>query len=114
MLLSMEYRDYDIMAHGYGNIAFTDYGKEKMAERFLDEFGDDLIGTADLQSIWTAVKNTWNWPVKESPSMWAATAAGSGVGDWHPDPPWDRFRGLLRFQGPDENSKDAEGGEGVY
>lgn len=41
LLLSMEYRDYDIMAHGYGNIAFTDYGKEKMAERFLDEFGDD-------------------------------------------------------------------------
>lgn len=41
LLLSMEYRDYDIMAHGYGNTAFTDYGKEKMAERFLDEFGDD-------------------------------------------------------------------------
>ena len=41
LLLSMEYRDYDIAAHGYGNTAFTDYGKEKMAERFLDEFGED-------------------------------------------------------------------------
>ena len=45
LLLSMEYRDYDIMAHGYGNTAFTDYGKEKMAEQFLDEFGaDDWYG----------------------------------------------------------------------
>lgn len=41
LLLSMEYRDYDIMAHGYGNTAFTDYGKEVMAERFLPDFGDD-------------------------------------------------------------------------
>ena len=41
LLLSMEYRDYMITAHGYGNTAFTDYGKEKMAERFLDEFGED-------------------------------------------------------------------------
>lgn len=41
LLLSMEYRDYDILAHGYGNTAFTDYGKEKMAEQFLDEFADD-------------------------------------------------------------------------
>ena len=45
LLLSTEYRDYDILAHGYGNTAFTDYGKEKMAERFLDEFGaDDWYG----------------------------------------------------------------------
>ena len=45
LLLSTEYRDYDIMAYGYGNTAFTDYGKEKMAERFLDEFGaDDWYG----------------------------------------------------------------------
>ena len=41
LLLSMEYRDYDIMAHGWGNTAFTDYGKEVMAERFLPDFGDD-------------------------------------------------------------------------
>ena len=41
LLLSMEYRDYDIMAHGYGNYVFTDYGKEIMSERFLDEFGSN-------------------------------------------------------------------------
>ena len=41
LLLSMEERKYDIMAHGYGNTVFTDYGKEKMEERYLDEFGDD-------------------------------------------------------------------------
>lgn len=41
LLLSMEERDYNIMAHGYGNTAFTDYGKEMMAERFLGYFGDD-------------------------------------------------------------------------
>jgi len=41
LLLSMDEREYDIMAHGYGNTAFTDYGKEKLADSFLDEFGDD-------------------------------------------------------------------------
>lgn len=41
LLLSMEYRDYDIMAHGYGNYVFTDYGKEVMADRFLPDFSDD-------------------------------------------------------------------------
>lgn len=41
LLLSMEERQYDIMAHGYGNTAFTDYGKEVMAERFLDDFAND-------------------------------------------------------------------------
>ena len=41
LLLAMEERQYDIMAHGYGNTAFTDYGKDVMAERFLDDFGSD-------------------------------------------------------------------------
>lgn len=41
LLISMEERDYNIMAHGYGNTAFTDYGKEKLADSFLDEFEDD-------------------------------------------------------------------------
>ena len=40
LLISTEYRDYDIMAHGYGNIAFTDYGKDKMVERFIGDFGE--------------------------------------------------------------------------
>ena len=35
LLLSMEYRDYDIFAHGYGNYAFTDYGKERIADHIV-------------------------------------------------------------------------------
>ena len=41
LLLAMEERQYDILAHGFGNIAFTDYGKDVMAERFLDDFAND-------------------------------------------------------------------------
>ena len=41
LLLSMEDRDYTLIAYGYGNTAFTDYGKDKLAETFLDNFGDD-------------------------------------------------------------------------
>ena len=41
LLLSMDEREYDIMAHGYGNTAFTDYGKEMMADGFLPYFGND-------------------------------------------------------------------------
>ena len=37
LLLSMEYRDYDIFAHGYGNDAFTDYGKELIADDIVPE-----------------------------------------------------------------------------
>ena len=38
LLLSMYDRDYDIVAYGYGNTAFTDYGKERVAEEFKDDF----------------------------------------------------------------------------
>ena len=38
LLLSMHDRDYDIVAYGYGNTAFTDYGKERVAEEFKDDF----------------------------------------------------------------------------
>ena len=41
LLLSMQEREYDLMAHGYGNIAFTDYGKDVMAQRFLGYFAND-------------------------------------------------------------------------
>ena len=41
LVMSMKERDYDIMAHGdFGNYAFTDYGKSKLARFFLDYFGD--------------------------------------------------------------------------
>lgn len=42
LVLSMDDRDYDLDATGsFGNRAFTDYGKQVMADRFLDYFGDD-------------------------------------------------------------------------
>lgn len=41
LVMSMKERDYDIMAHGnFGNSAFTDYGKDKLADSFLDYFAD--------------------------------------------------------------------------
>ena len=41
LIMSMKERDYDIMAHGdFGNYAFTDYGKERLAASFLDYFAD--------------------------------------------------------------------------
>ena len=41
LLLSMAERDYTLIAYGYGNTAFTDYGKDKLTKVFLDDFGDD-------------------------------------------------------------------------
>lgn len=41
LLLSMAERDYALIAYGYGNTAFTDYGKDRLADVFLDNFGDD-------------------------------------------------------------------------
>lgn len=41
LMLSMAERDYTLIAYGYGNTAFTDYGKDKLADAFLDDFGDD-------------------------------------------------------------------------
>lgn len=40
--LSMSERDYDLDAHGsIGNYAFTDYGKEQLAQEFIDDFRYD-------------------------------------------------------------------------
>lgn len=41
LLLSMADRDYTLIAYGYGNTAFTDYGKDYLSDRFLDDFADD-------------------------------------------------------------------------
>lgn len=41
LLLSMAQRDYSLIAYGYGNTAFTDYGKDRLADAFLDDFGDN-------------------------------------------------------------------------
>jgi uncharacterized protein len=41
LLLSMNRRDYALIAYGYGNTAFTDYGRGKVEDAFLDNFSDD-------------------------------------------------------------------------
>lgn len=42
LLLSMAQRDYSLHVNGdFGEYAFTGYGREEMAEFFLDDFGDD-------------------------------------------------------------------------
>lgn len=41
LMLSMAERDYSLIAYGYGNTAFTDYGKDQLAKCFLDNFGED-------------------------------------------------------------------------
>ncbi len=39
LVMSMAERDYDLCAHGeIGNTAFTDYGKEVLADEFIDNF----------------------------------------------------------------------------
>ena len=42
LILSMYERDYALIAYGdFANAAFTDYGKEMLADSFLDDFGYD-------------------------------------------------------------------------
>jgi len=42
LILSMIERDYALVAYGdFGNMAFTDYGKDVMSENFLDDFADN-------------------------------------------------------------------------
>ncbi len=43
LLLTMEFydRNYDILAYGNGNIAFTDYGKEHLEDLMLPSFAND-------------------------------------------------------------------------
>lgn len=42
LILSMAERDYGLVAHGdFANTAFTDYGKDALAEYFLDDFRND-------------------------------------------------------------------------
>lgn len=45
LMLSMAERDYALISYGYGNTAFTDYGKDVLADAFLDDLSyDDWYG----------------------------------------------------------------------
>lgn len=41
LILSMADRDYSLIAHGFGETALTDDGREYICEHFLDDFADD-------------------------------------------------------------------------
>lgn len=41
LILSMAERDYRLLAHGFGDTALTDYGKDYISEEFLDNFADN-------------------------------------------------------------------------
>ena len=41
LMLSMAERDYCLLAHGFGDTALTDYGKDYISENFLDNFADN-------------------------------------------------------------------------
>ncbi len=78
LAMSMSERDYDIYAHGdFGNYAFTDYGKEQLAESFLDNFrrNDWAGGFRDF--------------VDNSEDMIRRAKNGDPVDQWIPDPVQD-------------------------
>jgi len=82
LAMSMKERDFDIYAHGdFGNYAFTDYGKERLADSFLDDFrrNDWAGGFRDF--------------IETSAGMLQKAKDGNPVDIWIPDPvePGPRF-----------------------
>ncbi len=75
LAMSMNDGDYDIYAHGdFGNYAFTDYGKDQLANSFLDDFrrNDWAGGFRDF--------------IKTSGDMLEKARNGQPVDTWFPDP----------------------------
>lgn len=84
LLLSMAERDWALFAFGYGNTAFTDYGKSYLSGHFLDDFGDDswYAGLEDYQRV--------------CGEMLDSALAGAPVDvDNVPDPPHARLYGIV-------------------
>ena len=81
LALSMADRDFDLYAHGdFGNYAFTDYGKEQLADTFLDNFrrNDWAGGFGDY--------------IDNCGVMVARAKNGDPVDQWIPDPPVQQER----------------------
>lgn len=84
LLLSMAERDWALFAFGYGNTAFSDYGKSYLSDQFLDDFGDDgwYAGCKDYQRV--------------CGEMLESAINGSPVDvDNVPDPPHARLYGVI-------------------
>lgn len=81
LLLSLEERDFTLYAYGdLAKYAFDDYGREKLSEEFLGDFGDNrwydgfahyLDGCDEYLA-----KAQEGKPVRSSPVMWIAIAIG--------------------------------------
>ena len=90
LALSMNERDFDLYAHGdFGNYAFTDYGKDQLADSFLDNFrrNDWEGGFADY--------------IDNCGVMMARAKNGDPVDQWIPDPtpqPQERQHGMTPFK----------------
>lgn len=79
LAMSMNERDYDIYAHGdFGNYAFTDYGKEQLADSFLDNF---------RRNDWAGGFRDY---IETSGEMMRKAKNGDPVDIWIPDPVEDR------------------------
>ena len=80
LLLSMADRDYALVAYGdFANMSFTDYGKDVVADAFLDDFrGNDWYGG------FTDYLNTCEYLLEESSN-------GTPVDILVPDDPYDPY-----------------------
>ena len=64
LMLSMEARDYALIAHGEGNEVLTDYGNEEMANSFLGYFANDNWSTGFNDYLYTADKYCYSYYVE--------------------------------------------------
>ena len=82
LLLSMEERDYDLMAHGYGNTAFSEYAKDKLMDSVLPYLGqNDWYGgfKAYISLCGTYLESARNGAPVEEPLMTPGKAIGAIV-----------------------------------
>ncbi len=89
LCLSMNNRDYDIDAHGhFSNYAFTDYGKEKLAGTFLDDFRtnkwyegfDDFLDKCESMIVQAAQGNPVDVPGSEPKTTGEKAGISAGAG----------------------------------
>ncbi len=89
LCLSMGGRDYDLDAHGnYANYSFTDYGKEKLAGVFLDDFRnnawyegfDDYLDKCDSMLIQAANGDPLDVPGSKPMTTEQKAGAATGIG----------------------------------
>lgn len=51
LLLTMDEREYDLTGYGLGNVAFTDYGRDKLVDHMIDDLSNDQMYYAMNQYV---------------------------------------------------------------